>query len=662
MHSLTKIKIHFFLKKYFPFIVIFVFLTLSIILITRHEFWRDEIRAWHIGSESNSLSEFINNMSGDEGHPYFWSGILYFISHYITDNIEAMKVIHLAVSTITAFLFLKYSPFNKIIKVMCVFGYFMFYEYSIISRNYAFGVLFIIIFCILYKNKYKNIIPISAVLLLMGQQNIVSLVISIALILFVMFDFLKSLKEVKRSINKIQIIVAISIILVGFLFTYLQLGTFIAMGTNYSPSILNIFKKSFNEYKEIVIIMTQGIIRAYLPIPNINVGFWGSNIIVSVLSRYRFIYTFLFSLILYIIPIFILKRKIIFLYIAGTVGMSVIPFFSPEVVRLRHLGHFFILLVICIWISNLNEKDKYLINDCSNINKKIQDIFFIMVITASLIGSSIAFYYDFKYPFSNGKYVAQYIEENFDKDKIVIIGYQDYAAETVSGYLNKDIYYPNSKEFKKFVSWDNRMKEVSTKDIFNDAYSFIGKNDEVLILKYREPFNESEIPSQYYFKKLDIGANTAIEYTENYYLYLFNKDIFLSRNSGELMQEINCSNFTDLWCNLYQCEVFESEDDILLKINGNDPHFESDFPLEFKDNDPILAIIKIRSIVDANFQIYFKRVNQNYNEGDSIIFPISKGQNNIYLEIPYSKDLEKIRIDPINIKSDCCIEKMEFYN
>ncbi|GAI13650.1 unnamed protein product [marine sediment metagenome] len=184
----------------------------------------------------------------------------------------------------------------RVRKTMCVFGYFMFYEYSIISRNYAFGVLFIIIFCILYKNKYKNIIPISIVLLLMGQQNIVSLVISIALILFVMFDFLKSSKEVKRSINKIQIIVAISIILVGFIFTYLQLGTFIVMGTNYSPSILNIFKKSFNEYKEIIVIMTQGIIRAYLPIPNINIGFWGSNIIVGVLSRYRFIYTFLFSL------------------------------------------------------------------------------------------------------------------------------------------------------------------------------------------------------------------------------------------------------------------------------------------------------------------------------------------------------------------------------
>ncbi|GAI13656.1 unnamed protein product, partial [marine sediment metagenome] len=33
-----------------------------------------------------------------------------------------------------------------------------------------------------------------------------------------------------------------------------------------------------------------------------------------------------------------------------------------------------------------------------------------------------------------------------------------------------------------------------------------------------------------------------------------------------------------------------------------------------------------------------------------------------YLEIPYSKDLEKIRIDPTNIESDCYIEKMEFYN
>ena len=158
-------------KKYFPFIFTAVFLTISIALIYHHEFWRDEITTWHLGSENSSINEFIANMKNNVGHPYLWFFILYLISHFITQNPESMKIAHLAVSTISVFLILKYAPFNKIIRVMLIFGYFFFYEYSIVSRDYAIGVLFIIIFCVLYINKYKNILPISIVLFFIGQSN-----------------------------------------------------------------------------------------------------------------------------------------------------------------------------------------------------------------------------------------------------------------------------------------------------------------------------------------------------------------------------------------------------------------------------------------------------------------------------------------------------------
>ena len=71
-------------EKYFPFIVTAIFLLLSIVLITHHEFWRDEVQAWLVGSESSSIPEFVNNMRIGEGTPYLWSTILYFTSHFIT--------------------------------------------------------------------------------------------------------------------------------------------------------------------------------------------------------------------------------------------------------------------------------------------------------------------------------------------------------------------------------------------------------------------------------------------------------------------------------------------------------------------------------------------------------------------------------------------------
>ena len=201
-----QIKKQVFWEKCFPFVIISLFLILSIILIYHHEFWRDEVNSWHLGSESSSFSEFISNMRASTGHPYLWFGILYVVSHFIVDNIESMKLIHLLISTFTAFLLLKYAPFSKIIKIMIIFGYFLFYEYSIISRNYALGILFIIIFCILYKNKYKRIIPISLVLFLMGQANIYSFIISVALFLMLLIEFILDRHYVKKNVNKIYII------------------------------------------------------------------------------------------------------------------------------------------------------------------------------------------------------------------------------------------------------------------------------------------------------------------------------------------------------------------------------------------------------------------------------------------------------------------------
>jgi len=153
--------------KFFPYIFTLLFLSLSILLVLKHELWRDEVKTWLVGSESISIRNFIYNIRENHGQPYLWSFIQYLISHYIGYYIEAVKIVHLIISTSTAFLVLKFAPFNKLIRALIIFSYFFFFEYSILSRNYAIGILSIIIFCILYKNKYKNLIFLGIALLAM---------------------------------------------------------------------------------------------------------------------------------------------------------------------------------------------------------------------------------------------------------------------------------------------------------------------------------------------------------------------------------------------------------------------------------------------------------------------------------------------------------------
>ena len=228
----------------FPYLVTIIFLILSILLITHHEFWADEMRAWNISSSSESIKQLIGYLRDSEGHPYLWYALLYIISHFIVNNPETMKILHLTFSVTSVFLILKYAPFNKISKTMLVFSYFFFYEYSIISRNYAVAILCIIIFCILYKDKYKNLIPISIVLFIMSLGNIYSFLISIVFFLFLFFEIILERHDNKNKLNKIYVSIAFIVMIASVFFMYWQLGSQFK-GTALTPSIFSTIRNDF---------------------------------------------------------------------------------------------------------------------------------------------------------------------------------------------------------------------------------------------------------------------------------------------------------------------------------------------------------------------------------------------------------------------------------
>lgn len=591
-----------FWEKYFPFIITSIFLTLGIILITRHEFWFDEINAWNRGYESLSISEFVATMKDSEGHPFLWNLILYFISHFITTNIESMKVIHLAISTVSCFLFLKYAPFGQIVKILFVFGYFPFYEYSIISRNYAIGILPIIIFCILYKNKYKNIILISITLFFMGQANIYTFIISMVFSFMIVIEFIIDHKIVKKNINKVHLIIASSVILAEILSIYWQLGSQAINGSVFGPSVYAVFNKSFDQYKASVYHVSRGIISAFIPIPQITLKFWRTNLVTAFLSKFRFLYTFLFSLVLMIIPIFTLKRRVIFFYIIGSISVLTIPFFV-YVGSLRHFGHLFLLLIAFLWISSMdNTKGQYLIRFKDRYNRIILSSFLIIVLLPSLAGSSIATYFDYRYPFSSGKQVAEYIENNYDKDKIIIVGYKDVDASTVATYLNKDIYFPQAEQFGRVCPWGKRIFDLDADEIFRQAIFFIHKSNKILVVIHGNAIKDPKTPERYLFKKIDVKFDNSIVGYEKFYLYLFNRS----------------ENYPILDFNAYRDGEFQNS---RLSTNNKEIIFEGDknklklceIPIVIKNNKDYLISFEIKRASSLDNVIYFDFFGESYD-------------------------------------------------
>ena len=622
------------LDKYFPYIIAIIFFTLSLILILRHEFWEDEVLVWQKIAYNNSFSDYIIKMKDSSGSPYLWYLIVYFIKQFITDNIESMKIIHLAISTTTVFLILKYSPFNKILRILIVFSYLFFYEYSIIARNYALGILLMIIFCVLYENKIKNIIPISIVLFLMGQANIFSFILSFILFTYFLWDIFRSRNKIKA---KYIFFISLSILLFEIAAIWLQLGSQILGDREYGSALGEVLNWGLADYKNAIVNTSRGILSAFLQLPQNNLNFWNTNIFIDLLSGFRNLYTVFLSSVLFFITLLMIKRKYI-----------------------RQWGHLFILLIVCIWLSGIEKESTYPFKIINNNIDKIRNTFLIIILTFSIIGSSIAFYYDYRFPFSSGKNTAEYIENNFNKKDLKIIGYRPAEVSLISAYLDEPFYYAASKKFQKYIYTEDRLQRIDIRTVFKEAYSFIIKDNDVLVIISRNIDIPEGLPEQYLFRKVDLDLPPAIVYKEDYSLYIFDRKTFYK--SLVLSISADHNNFLEYWKPLDQCKFLkdpEYPDKIIIEAEGDDPKFESNFTIETKSS--IIISCKIYSPADGIFTVYYARDNENYSQTQAVEYPIAEGSNNIIAIIPPDTGIERLRIDPIDQKEDCIIEEIKLY-
>jgi len=638
----------------YPYIFTFVFLILSILLMRNHEIWFDEMRAWNIGSGSESISELINNLRASEGHPYLWSALLYFLSHYIIDNPVVMQALHLTISTITAFLILKFAPFNKIIKVMTVFSYFFFYEYSIISRNYSIGILFIVIFCVLYKNKYKNFIPLSLVLFAAGQSNLYSFIISLTLFGYLLVEILLEGKNIWNKLRKVDLIVGIIIIFISIILMYWQLGSQLRSTSTAPPLSAILTSFSINDLGKVLLNIPVATIKSFLPIPEFTFHFWETNLIINFLSNINYIFIYIFGFILFIVPVFFLKKRVLVIYIATNLFISVIPALVWAG-SLRHYGHHFIIFIVCIWISKSNSKIDHLLDTKISFRSKLLQWFLIICLIFALIGTGVAYYYDYKYPFSMSKNISEYINNEFDMEDLVVIGYTFHPAEVVAGYLGKDIYHPYSMKtdkFGKFVSYPYMYRGYDINLPIYSGYEFLLEGKDVLLIVSELSANDREILSNNNFKEIEnINLKSIISW-ENCSLYIFDKLIVP-------ISESDWRNFKDNWQALNECKFIISGNDILIDTLGEDPYFESEF--DFNTNNSILiGLYNIAVEVPNELRVYYSK-NEIYTEEQMVSYQVSPETNDIIIIIDNSKDvaIRNIRIDPVNSNIDFKLSRIK---
>lgn len=486
------------LKKYWVFpLVYFAFCFYGLLF---HEIWLDEAHHFLLAKQSNSVTELISN-GKYEGHPILWDLIMYFIFS-IVQNHFYLQFIHILISTTCILLIYRYSPFSLLTKFAISFGCFMLYEYSVLTRNYAFCILILIILLIQLSKVKPNKLLICVCLIFIANTHLFGLILSIGLLPFII--------PIWKESGSSSIYYFIILFLIGVGISIIQV---IPPNDHFFHSYNTESFFSLKRFYKILWVPIKGL----LPLPNYTIKhYWNSNFLINHCK----VFAVFLSLLIAIIPLYLVRKNFKLLFFVSFCFFSILLIFftTPLMLTTRNCGFYSITIFVMSWLS-------YTITKNENIKTKFYRYYFTLLLLTQFLSGIYLYVSDLKLIFSNGTLVSNYLNSiNKDNPVDILLTHQSSGPSVALNSKNKIIYIENNQK-NDFCKWNTNP--------------FI-QPDIVIYKKILEKTNGNSIPLlvtndlkkviifdsiQFYIKEKKIKFQLLKEFTgavvssENYYIY-----------------------------------------------------------------------------------------------------------------------------------------------
>jgi len=471
--------------------------------MAHHEFWADELHSWNIAKASTSFSDLIANIQY-EGHPPVWYIILWFISKF-THNITCIQLPQSIIICLVVFIVLFFSPFAVSTRILISFGYFFLFEYGVLSRNYAPGILLAFCICIVLQKKFRHKLIIYYLLLfLMSNTHLLAAILAGCLHLY--FVCLNSKQHQKTSAVILHIFIGAIIFLPALYFIFPP-----------SDSGLNIhFWIDKAKLIDQLRIIYAAPLRAFIPMPAWwNYNFWNTEFLLQAQSNHailKVINPLVLILILWLVFV-VLKtnKKSLMLFITNLVLTFIVSFIFP-LTDTRYAGFIFISFIAAYWLY-------YYEVAVSRTKKWLVNLLLIIQLTAGIF----AIAKDIQLPFSNSYKVNELVKE-VPADKKIVCDY--WALNTLEAYTDKPFYCLEMQKEMSFIVWNKEFTERTTsnapfyngitnlfqKEHISEAYMISVKSLQTIMQQ------DPQLIKSFTVKLID-KKEGAIEKGSNLYLY-----------------------------------------------------------------------------------------------------------------------------------------------
>lgn len=498
----------------FALAVAAAFLVVGLLNVVHHEMWRDELQAWMIAEWSGSLVELVRNMSYD-GHPPLWYLLLYAVTRFTHDP-TAMQFLHLGIAAAAVYVFARCAPFSRLNRALFCFGYFPAYEYAVISRNYAAGVLCLFAFCAVYRpGAGKRYLALAVPLALLANTSAYGLMLAAALSLMVAYEFVREPGVWGRVRAHWPELGSAALVVAG--------AAAVAAWQMYPPADSgNVLYRTSDvgidgvRYPLSWPFTLSAFWRAFAPLPRFNYHLWNSNAldaestVVAVFSVVILVATVLTLVVLR-------RRAALVAYLAG-VGAILLFVHTKFYGSVRHHGHIYMLFVACLWLAARSPEDAPLLprgagDRALRFVKRHGQRVAAAFLAFHVIDAAYFCRADWLYPFSRSREAADFIRER-GLESLYVVADQDAQVSPVAAYLHKKLYYQRADREGTFIVWDRAWRSWPEQNLLQTARRKAAERGEpvLVVSNYRLTPDDSTEPVT--------EITGSIVGDEDYYIYV----------------------------------------------------------------------------------------------------------------------------------------------
>jgi hypothetical protein len=466
--------------------------------LLHHAMWRDELQIWSLVRESGTLPELIHNMRYD-GFPPLWYICLWFIS-LVTASPLAMQLFHFVCSLAAQLLVMTRAPFSGAMKLAVVAGYYVSFEYCIISRAYVLGVLLIFLFC-----AYRSWLaprPLLRALIwgAVANSSIYGAILSLAFVVDELVSFATGWRggggERGRRLKT----------LAGFLAVYgLLLAA--AVACMLPPADGN-FSEGWRLHpgmNELIYQFCRNLVFL-VPIPLARPTFWNTLALTDFTGFSRWMIIPAGSVVLTAVWLALRPSpRHLRLFMLGFIGIwlfTVVKYYG----FVRHVGAEAILFLACVWLSAEARTGEPAPSRRSRLALWC-------LLTTQVLAWGMASYYHLNHDFSGSREMARLIR-GLGPNPPPIVADADNAASSVAGYLNAPLHYAANRKAQTYIRWNRERTGGGVDDTLAFARELAGKGNPRVLLLLNYPLEGT--PAKFLARTRD-----AIVADEVFYLYEF---------------------------------------------------------------------------------------------------------------------------------------------